>query len=158
MILSRQIIRCGDAMRYRPADRNGVLTVCVLVCLTISATIMIVIAGSALRARRNVQFEHQMAQTGWLLDAGIIRARNQLKGQLNYSGETWKPTGAIEDFGTAEVEITVTADTNEGRTINVTATIVESAARARTTRRSQRVDYPIISNETFNVESSDEDE
>lgn len=147
------MIESHRANRSTPTTRRGVLTICVLVCLTIAATIMVAIAGSALRARRNVQIEHQLVQTDWLLDAGIMHARDRLSQQPDYEGEILKPTGAIEDFGVAEIAIEVTTDASRQRVIDVTATLVESAERARTTRRSQRISIPNIpTDETLNAE------
>lgn len=138
--------------RRRPLNRSGVLAVCTLACLTIAAATMTITVHATLRARRHAKLEHQLIQTEWLLDAGVRRAMASMKGQSNYQGETWIPTGALDRFGTATVEVTVSTDSSVSATVKVTATIIEPSARASTTRRSHLFKFPTSSTVTSTAE------
>lgn len=113
-------------MRRLPdSPRIGTLLVCVLVCLGIATSIMLTAVHSSLRARRQIARELQMEQTRWLLDAGVARARSQLRGDSGYSGESWEVTPALAAHQTARIEISL-GDENAAdgsRRLAVTATI-----------------------------------
>jgi hypothetical protein len=121
--------------RRKAANREGIFTVCVLVCLTIAAAVMIFTVRTALRARRDIRLEHQLIQTEWLLDAGVRRAQAAISRQPEYQGETWTPSGSLQRFGDATVQITVLSDLDPTKVL-VSASIVDSSLRAQTTRRS----------------------
>ena len=142
------------ARTHRPhwSNRGGILTVATLVCLTIAAALMAITVHGALRARRHAMLEHQLVQTEWLLDAGVRRARAGLQNQSDYQGETWTPAGGLDRFGTATVEIVISTAASESPVATVTATIVESPARARTTRRSHQFSFQPNSTDTSSAE------
>ncbi|MDG2220023.1 MAG: hypothetical protein P8L85_01495 [Rubripirellula sp.] len=142
--------------RRRPRNRAGVLTVCTLACLTVAAGMMAITVHATLRARRHARLEHQMIQTEWLLDAGVRRAMISMMNQSNYQGETWSPAGALDQFGTATVQVTVSPETSNSATVKVTATLVEPSARARTTRRSHEFEFQPKSTATSSVVSTEE--
>ena len=127
-------------IRLRPQRRSGVLTVCVLVCLMVAATVMAITVHCAIRARRHTQLEHQMIQTEWLLDAGVRRANTKIADQAGYEGETWNPAGALDRFGTATVQIQINRDSTDTSRVEVSATIVASSPGGRTTRKSHQFD------------------
>jgi hypothetical protein len=53
--------------------------------------------------------QHQLRQTEFLLDAGILRAANQLRRSSDYRGETWRPRASTVGFESPVVEIRVKA-------------------------------------------------
>ncbi|MEM8665905.1 MAG: hypothetical protein AAGG48_00210 [Planctomycetota bacterium] len=126
-----------SACRSRIRKRNGgVLAVCTLVCLMVTATVMAITIQSALRYRRQTRLEQQMVQTDFLLDAGIQRALQKLETQADYEGESWTPAGELTRFGEATVQIAVKREPNTMINAKVTATIIESSARQQKTSRS----------------------
>ncbi len=93
----------------RLARRRGTLVVCVVVCLLVATSLAAATTHAALRWRRSLRMQHQMRQTEFLLDAGILRAANQLRRSIDYRGETWRPRASTVGFESPVVEISVTA-------------------------------------------------
>lgn len=136
--------------------RSGVLAVFVLACLVVAAALMAITVEVAIRARRQTRLEHQMVQTEWLLDAGIRRATVKLRNQPEFKGETWVPSGALERFGSASVEIAVTNDDTSSKQVEVIATIAGSSRTGKSTQRSHRFNLEMKNTETPTAESTDE--
>ncbi len=129
--------------RSHHRSRRGVLLFCVLVCLLVTSAIATATMQSALRARREVRWSHQMQQTQWLLEAGVHRAAKQLRQSDQYQGETWRPADAIAHFDNAAVVIRVTPADDGSNEVNVTARLgvgledTRSTTVSRTTRSHQ---------------------
>jgi hypothetical protein len=92
-----------------PPRRRGTLVVCVVVCLLVATSLAAATTHAALRWRRSLRMEHQMRQTEFLLDAGILRAASQLRRFSDYRGETWRPRSSTVGFESPVVEIRVKA-------------------------------------------------
>ncbi len=105
-----------DARRrsIRRQRRSGALIICVLVCMLVAVTLVGTAAQLALRSRREVRTQQQMLQTELLLDAGVLRAAQQLELSADYQGESWRPVEAIESFETAVVVIRVSDGQDAG--------------------------------------------
>ena len=105
--------------RNRPPSRTGTLIVCVLVCMGVATTIMSLSTIGAIRARRSIQKSHQLRQTQYLLDAGVLLCAKQLKASTEYRGETWRPK--IQSLQRLNPEITITVQqTQQSRVLQIT--------------------------------------
>ncbi len=95
--------------------RSGVLIICVLVCIGIATSMMSLSTVGALRARRAMKQTHQLRQTEYLLDAGILRAATQLKNSDQYRGEQWEPK--IEQLRRLYPRVTISTQAGDERNV-----------------------------------------
>ena len=118
---------------------SGAVLICVLVCMGIASAIILASVRSSLRARRQMRREIQLEQTRWLLEAGAVRAVQELRADEDYSGETWRVDEAVERFDQARVEITVRRDVAPAGSarVDVVARVAQDAPNAQPTRRSR---------------------
>jgi type II secretory pathway component PulK len=128
-------------------NRNGVLVVCVLVCIGVATTIMSLSIANAIRARRGVRKIQQLRQTEYLLDAGVLRSAEHLKRSADYRGEKWQPeTMTIHHLNPT---VLITVEQNEDPTkllVTVVATLQDngnqdSGSSHRTIKRTHQYDY-----------------
>jgi hypothetical protein len=119
--------------------RPGALLVCVLVCLLVASALVTTMLRHTLRSRREVRVNHQRIQTEFLLDAGILRAARQLKKSPEYVGESWQPSGAIDRFPNAMVEIEVASSEADSALseVRVTASLGVALQDAQTSAASR---------------------
>jgi type II secretory pathway component PulK len=131
-------------------SRGGALLVCVLVCLLVASSLVTAMTHNALRFRRDVRLQHQMRQTQLLLDAGVLRAARLLRASNDYSGEAWRPAGAIDRFDNPQVEIKVTSIDTDSRRVEVIASLGAAAddGQQNTASRTRRTHI-------FDIELSD---
>ena len=132
--------------------RTGAAMVCVLVCLGIATTIMLVSVRSTLQVRRQMRQELQLEQTRWLVEAGMTRATALLQEQPTYQGETWRVDSAFESYSQAVVEIAVVrhSDNPDQAQLKVTARVRGPDPTDHPTQRSgtMLVDLKSPSNES----------
>jgi type II secretory pathway component PulK len=136
--------------RFRRKSRGGALLICVMVCLLVASSLVTTTTHNALCSRRDVRVQHQMRQTELLLDAGVLRAARLLRVSDDYQGESWRPTGAIDRFDGALVEIRVTSNGSNSRVVEVIASLgvaVDDLQRNRASRTRRT--------HTFGIELSD---
>ena len=80
-----------------------------LVCAMTAAVVFLGVSGAAvqtiLRARQERKTERDLHQLSFLLDAGVLRAQEQLKMAPNYLGETWLDEDSPYD--TAKWQVTI---------------------------------------------------
>lgn len=137
--------------RIQRSSRSGALLVCVLVCLGIATTIVMLSVRSSLQARRQMQHELQLEQTRWLLDAGISRAASQLRQQTDYQGETWQVKPALSSYPEASIAISVNTDgiPSQKKSVTVTARLGSDHASG------PALSGPIQRSHTFQISVSD---
>ena len=121
----------------QPTTRQGLVTICVLVCLLVATSLAMLVMQSAIRERREMRLRLQMLQTEFLLDAGVQLARSRMS-VADYQGETWIPDPNTTRFHNANITIELTDD---GKSIKVVASLgatPQDASRiaALATRRS----------------------
>lgn len=117
-------------------SRSGTVLICVLACLIVVTALIGSTTQAALRARNAARVQKQLRQTELLLEAGVLRAAQQLKRSADYDGEEWHPQlfpasqakskaesdGEVHSGGQATVDIRVTeADDSSKRHIEVVA-------------------------------------
>ncbi len=114
--MSHSILHCGRSCESSRSGlsgrvrRNGLVTICVLVCLVVASSIAMLTLRQEISLRRELSLHQQMRQTEFLLEAGVQKAASRLKESPDYRGETWKPTHALEKFSNAQVVIRLTND------------------------------------------------
>jgi hypothetical protein len=125
-------------MRVAKSRSSGSILICVLVCLGIATSIMMVSVRSSLRVRRQMRNETQLEQTRWLLEAGVRRGVNRLREDPGYRGETWQVVPALTAYRDATVEIKVTRDgaSDERARMRVSARIGGQTTHTESTQRS----------------------
>jgi hypothetical protein len=125
-------------MMFAKTRSSGSILICVLVCLGISASIMMVSVRSSLRVRRQMRIETQLEQTRWLLEAGMRRGASRFREDPGYQGETWKVVPALASYRDATVEIKVTRNgvSGEQARMNVSARIGGQTTHTESTQRS----------------------
>ena len=74
-----------------PRARGGTILICVLACLVAITAMLGSTVQTALRCRHAVRTQKQLRQTDLLLEAGVLRAAQQLKSSPLYEGEQWRP-------------------------------------------------------------------
>lgn len=101
----------------RPASRSGAILICVLACLAIVTAMVTATIRSALRSHVEVRSQRDLRQTELVLEAGILRARQQVAASRDYAGEIWQLADEVLPGDTpATIEILV-----RDRSIEVTA-------------------------------------
>ena len=125
-------------MSIAKSRSRGSILICVLVCLGIAASIMLVSVRSSLRVRRQMRNETQLEQTRWLLEAGVKRGASRLREDPAYRGETWQVVPALTAYRDATVEIKVTRDavSDEQASLSVSARIGGQTTHTESTQRS----------------------
>lgn len=94
--------------------RRGAIALIAMITLVLVSMIGASLLKSALAQRRQMDRERCRVQAEWLAEAGLERAAAMLRGNADYSGETWKI--AAESLGGAEpgeVQIAVTPDAQQ---------------------------------------------
>ena len=131
-----QIARPND----RVSTRQGLVTVCVLVCLLVATSLAMLVMQSAIRERREIRLRHQMLQTEFLLDAGVQLARQRIEGSADYQGETWTPSPTTTHFPNANVVIQLGDDNQTIEVIASLGVMPDDTTRvaANVTRRSHK--------------------
>lgn len=139
--------RCGGEGRDAGIGhhRRGVVLICALVCLAVATAIVLTTIRQALDARRHGRMERQLRQTEYLLDAGIRRAVAGLRGSDDYSGETWRPVGALPRMESVLVEIHIfrPIDNPSSHQVTILAKLGHSAALASQTQRSHTFTFSL---------------
>lgn len=144
----------NDRLSVRPKARSltrqGLVTICVLVCLLVATSLAMLVMRTAIRERREIGLRHQMLQTEFLLDAGVQVARQRIEASTEYQGETWTPNLATPHISNASVVIQLSDD---DQTIEVIATIGimpddETRVAANVTRRSHKFSIASTTNES----------
>ncbi|MGN6545784.1 MAG: hypothetical protein ACTHK7_12095 [Aureliella sp.] len=140
-------------MRRSP---RGTVLICVLACLIVVTALIGSTTQAALRARNAARIEKQVRQGELLLEAGVLRAAQQLKKSADYEGEQWRPrllaarqdsteTGAHDDESSspeAAVDIRVTpSDDPSTRKVEVIARLQSPAAGPSAIQRSHRFTF-----------------
>lgn len=106
----------------RLTSRSGALMICVLACLLVSSAIVLASTRTALSTRQQTRLHHQLLQTEWLLEAGVMRAARQVALSDHYDGEIWRPAHALDRFEHPLVEIKVQRD-GDKRRLTVSASL-----------------------------------
>lgn len=70
---------------------RGTVLICVLACLIAVTALIGSTTQAALRARHAARLQKQVRQAELLLEAGVLRAAQQLKKSASYEGEQWRP-------------------------------------------------------------------
>jgi type II secretory pathway component PulK len=117
-------------MNQKVQSRRGAVLITVLACLGVVATIVATSVQCALRCRNEVRIHRHMLQTQFLCEAGLLRAKQQLKKAASYSGEIWTTAVSPSSDENARIEIQVepTPDLST-RSIQVTVQLFESTDR-----------------------------
>ena len=125
------------------SSRRGVTLICAMVCLSVSAAMLITTTRRSVTARRQGLREHQQRQTEWLLHGGVRRAASRLQDDAGYDGETWSPKGAYPEFTEVSVDIRVMTGPEDGdRRVEVIARLGRFDRIADRTQCSTRFQFP----------------
>ena len=110
--------------RRNAHNRRGAAVILALVCLTMAAMLMAVMARVALTTSQQARDEGRRLQAAWLVESGLQRAGAQLAADSDYAGETWTiPASVLGTGHDAVVLIEVRASDAEPqqRTVRVRA-------------------------------------
>lgn len=122
-----------------------------LVCAMTAAVVFLGVSGVAvrtsLRARQERKTERDLQQLEFLCDAGVLRAKEQLKQNPEYKGETWLDQDALYGNGRWRIEIVVgTKPASEGspanKSVQVTAQINDRTYSPSTIQSSRTITLP----------------
>lgn len=137
---------CAGRTAMADSARRGVILICAMVCLSVSAAMLITTTRRSVTARRHGLREHQQRQTEWLLHAGTRLAASRLRDDDSYDGETWSPKRAYPEFAEVSAEIRVKPDPESGeRRVEVIARLARFDQIADRTQRSTSFQFPIRS-------------
>ena len=128
----------NQTMSRNQKRRSAVVLVCVLACLAVVSAILLMTCKSAIAARRETKLRVQLQQTELLLDAGILRAAEQLRNSDDYAGETWKPTQAFSNYESPIVEIAINVQPDRDGNPLRNITVVAKLTGEQTTQRSHQ--------------------
>lgn len=87
--------------------RSGAVLIYVLVCIGVGLSLMMTTLHSSLRQRRQYQQWARWEQAQWLLEAGYVRAVQQLERSADYDGEIWRPAVTLATDEPVQIDITV---------------------------------------------------
>jgi len=123
--------------RSKRQIRLGTVLICVLACMGVVSTMLMVTMHSTVRARREARLQLRLLQTEHLCEAGILRAIRELKKSPSYRGETWNPSLDSADYQ-AIVEIKLKPSNGKNSSIDaiVIATLSSSVASTDRIQRS----------------------
>lgn len=122
-----------------------------LVCAMTAAVVFLGISGVAvrtsLRARQERKTERDLQQLEFLCDAGILRAKEQLKLNPEYKGETWLDQEALYGNGHWRITIVVgpqseSEDSSLEKSVQVTAQIDERLYSPSSVTSSRTITLP----------------
>lgn len=122
--------------------RTGTVLIAVLVCLGIASVITLTSVRSSLRHRRELRRQWQLEQTRWLLEAAVIRTREQSRSDEDYSGEAWDVSTTLPAYDKAIVTIQPADSESQEASWSVTATIGSSSDDFMTTQRTLTLEFP----------------
>lgn len=105
------------------AKRSGAILIYVLVCIGVGLSLMMTSLHSSLRQRRQYQQWARWEQAQWLLEAGYVRAVQQLERSADYGGETWAPAVTLATDEPVQIDITVRRSDDAAAAIQVTTQI-----------------------------------
>ncbi len=94
--------------------RRGAILVVVLVCLMVSAAILVCVVRQVGMSRQTQRTSQGSVQAAWLAEAGVERAAARLAANAAYAGETW-PIPAAELGGNDDAEVRIKAERMAGR-------------------------------------------
>ena len=126
-------------MSNRTNQRSGSLLVCVLVCMGIATSIMLVAVKSSLQARRQMTEERKIEQARWLLDAGIRHAADAARADPTYAGEMIHISPVIDIASKATVAISVQPPEQDGTFLMRVTASLRDGASSRSINRSQSI-------------------
>ena len=132
--------------------RTGVVLICVLACLGIVISMVMVTLQSSLRARNAIRLQRQLLQTELLCEAGVKRAVQQFEKSDAYRGETWHPNSVALSFEHAVIEIKLQPSAESAKSIlaEVVASLASSANSADRMQRSHSFTMSLQSSRTEN--------
>ena len=109
---------------YKQQRRHGAVLICVLACSLTALSLSIIAVRTSLRSARESKQTLKLRQTEWLLNAGVLRAKQKLQ-VAYYSGETWEIPTTVTRAEPAVIRIVVEPAHSESNsaiyTISVTA-------------------------------------
>jgi Tfp pilus assembly protein PilX len=145
------MISLNSSGRLGPS--RGVVLICVLVCLLVATTLIVLSAASALRARREALAYHQRVQLEQLLGSAVKRAQLAIAEQdASYAGERWffgEQNMATPGFESAELNITILSQDESRLRVRVSAAFFANSAE--TTDQSQASLNPPIQRRTIEL-------
>ena len=101
--------------------RRGGTLVVAMVTLLVVMLVAGTVARSLVASRRQARRMQDQLQAEWLADAGLARARAQLRCSGEYTGEIWQPAISAEESGYAEIKVERSNDSGEGVKLIVSA-------------------------------------
>ena len=120
----------------RPQRRCGAVLICVLACSLTALSLSILAVRTTLRSARESRQTLKLRQSEWLLNAGVLRAKQKLQ-IAHYTGETWEIPATVTRSDAAVVRIRVEPGQSENNPQYITVTIsVESGLSPKSLLRS----------------------
>ncbi len=109
--------------------RRGAVLICMLACCLTALSLSAISMQLALRSARESKHVLKLRQAEWLLNAGVLRAKNNLQ-DAQYTGETWDMPATVTRSDAAVVRITVepNAQAIESESSIVTITAVSGTS------------------------------
>lgn len=136
-----RLSRYSTLTRSRSVTRRGAVA---LICAMTAALVFLGMAGVAVRtslkARQERKTEKDLNQIEFLLESGLLRAKEKLKENAEYVGETWFDEDSPYGLGHWQVVITVkTEASSPSTTPSATVSPIESAATIKTLQVTARM-------------------
>ncbi len=101
----------------------------ILIGLLIVSLIAAAMVQTVLLQRRTARQAEQQLQAGWLADSGLLRARQRLATNADYTGETWELSPGEAQAGIAATVVITVEPADDARRIMVDATYPSQAVR-----------------------------
>lgn len=117
--------------------RGGALIIAIL-ALAVASMIGATLLQMAFTQRRQLQHERLRTQAGWLAEAGLQRALQQIASDPEYQGETWM-VDVPDRTASQPAEVLITVDTETKSVLTVVATYPRGATFRAKVRRSVSV-------------------
>lgn len=106
----------------RPQRRCGAVLICVLACSLTALSLSILAVRTTLRSAREIKQTLRLRQSEWLLNAGVLRAKQKLQ-VAHYTGEIWEIPASVTRSDAAVVRISVEPVQSENNPQSNTVTI-----------------------------------
>ena len=111
----------------RKSRRRGAVLIAVMIGLAMATALVLTMVRSAAVERRLLKQQSHHHQAAWLCAAGVQRARQAARTNLDYRGEVWRvPAAELNKDVDGLVTISTAADAEGMTVVTVVATFPEA--------------------------------
>lgn len=128
---------CRYAGRRNKPQRRGVMVVLVLSCLLLVMALLATMVKSTLMHRSQLRTEKHARQAQLMVEAGLVRAIQELQSNPDYQGETW----SLGSLAGKEARVSIAIRQSEDTVPTILVTAQFPGDGTHSVRRSTEIPY-----------------